>query len=410
MQSWINPIDLPDNIRDEDGNGYQDDVNGWNFAEQNNLIIDYKYLGMLDEKIKTFFAYQSKALTGIASAEEMAWLKKQRQDKNFIKKLQIYGNFMHGTHVAGIAARESAAAKILVVKLIPTEVKLPGQKITDKGLGIKLLKKGLGILAQQQMVMLEEIAYYVANHKADVANGSFGTGYAQAEVIIAMLFKTIMRRDPSPAESKELVLHFLNTLIKEGKKMMTAAPATLFVFAAGNDGINNDEFPTSPAGIKSDNSITVAATTDISSLATFSNYGVKTVEVAAPGVAISSTVPGNQYLKVSGTSQAAPYVANIASKVKDANPGLSAKQVKKILMETVDIKGFLKNHVSTSGLVNGERAIRAAEISKNKTLGEATLQARAEIADQTSNGQEQYLSPHPAARNFVLPLPSNFKL
>ena len=47
-QVWKNPIEIPDNNRDEDKNGYQDDVYGWNFAESNNQVIDYSYLILIN--------------------------------------------------------------------------------------------------------------------------------------------------------------------------------------------------------------------------------------------------------------------------------------------------------------------------------------------------------------------------
>src|SRR6478609_11948330 len=56
---WTNANEVADN-RDEDGNGYQDDVHGWNFAEQNGEIIDYKYLGTFSADCKTYFDIQGK--------------------------------------------------------------------------------------------------------------------------------------------------------------------------------------------------------------------------------------------------------------------------------------------------------------------------------------------------------------
>src|SRR5690606_13725332 len=116
---------------------------------------------------------------------------------------------------------------------------------------------------------------------------------------------------------------FIQALVKAGKKFVAAAPNTLFVFAAGNDGMSNDDYGTSPANIKEDNVITVGATYKNQFFAPFSNYGTKMVDIAAPGMLIHSAIPGNDYLQVSGTSQAAPYVANVAARIKDANPGLS---------------------------------------------------------------------------------------
>ena len=111
-------------------------------------------------------------------------------------------------------------------------------------------------------------------------------------------------------------IHFIKELVKNGEGMVAQSPDTLWVFAAGNDGTNNDEFPSSPTNIQADNVISVAATIGFDMIAPFSNYGVEMVDVAAPGVSINSAVPGDEFLSVSGTSQAAPYVANVAGRLR----------------------------------------------------------------------------------------------
>lgn len=405
-QAWINPLEIPRNERDEDRNGYQDDVHGWNFAEGNAQVIDYKYLGTLTFDVRRFFEIQTKMFYGTVTDEELTWLRAKVEDQDFIKQLQVYGNFMHGTHVSGIAIKDSVDAKVLAVKLIPTEVKLPGQKAltSDKGLGMWLLKQALGALAGQQMKLMEEIGAYVNGHKADVANGSFGTGYPQAKMIVTLLANTFMK-EPTEEQIDEATKHFLDTLIREGAHMVNAAPKTLFVFAAGNDGLNNDKFPTSPTNIQAANVLSVAATLGGDEIASFSNYGTKMVDVAAPGVGIDSTVPGSQYLKVSGTSQAAPYVANIASRIKDANKNLVPGQVKKIIMETVDIRTFLKNKVKTSGIVNTDRAVRAAELSRTMGLGDAINIAHSEVKATFTKKSKRHAK---SVQGFVLPLPKQF--
>ena len=78
------------------------------------------------------------------------------------------------------------------------------------------------------------------------------------------------------------------------------------------DGTDNDQIPAAPANIKSDNTIAVAATLDRVRLASFSNFGESMVDIAAPGVGIKSLIPGGQEVQLSGTSQAAPYITNIA--------------------------------------------------------------------------------------------------
>ena len=414
-KAWVNPVEIPGNDRDEDHNGYQDDINGWNFAEGNNQLIDYKYLPLLTFDVRKFFEIQGKSLLGTVTDAERAWMRAKFEDQEFVKNLQTYGNFMHGTHVAGISARDADEAKVLAVKLIPTEVKLPiptpdadedDSNLDGGDLGIGLLKAGLTQLAKQQMKLLVEIGEYVGNHKADVANGSFGTGYPQSRMIVEALFKGIMRRDATEEEAHMLAVHFITTLVQEGAHMVAAAPDTLFVFAAGNDGLDNDKFPTSPTNIKASNVLSVAATLNFGELAVFSNYGKKMVDVAAPGVAIKSSVPGNEYLQVSGTSQAAPYVTNLAGRIKDVNKDLGVSEIKKIIMETVDKREELKEKVLSSGIVNTDRALRAAALSLELPLARALSQARVDVGDQAHLKAFSPLANKSA--EFVLPLPSGF--
>jgi subtilisin family serine protease len=99
---------------------------------------------------------------------------------------------------------------------------------------------------------------------------------------------------------------------------------------------------------------------------------------------IRSAIPGNEYLEVSGTSQAAPYVANVAAKIKDANPKLTPKEIKQILIGTVDSKGFLQDKVTAGGLVNSERAVVAAQISAKEGIAAAIGRARVQVSDVPS--------------------------
>jgi subtilisin family serine protease len=119
----------------------------------------------------------------------------------------------------------------------------------------------------------------------------------------------------------------------------------LMVHAAGNSSDDTDIKPTypndgrvlSPKSKIPDLFISVGATSwkpDSNFVASFSNYGKKTVDLFAPGVDIYSTVLQNKYKRESGTSMAAPVVSAVAALIMEYFPKLSAAQVKKILMKS----------------------------------------------------------------------------
>ena len=101
----------------------------------------------------------------------------------------------------------------------------------------------------------------------------------------------------------------------------------LFVTAAGNAGGDNDTLRTYPCSYDVSNVVCVAATDENDALAPFSNYGRGTVHIAAPGVNILSTVPGNQYQTLSGTSMAAPHVTGTVALLYAADPAADWRTV-----------------------------------------------------------------------------------
>jgi thermitase len=136
----------------------------------------------------------------------------------------------------------------------------------------------------------------------------------------------------------------------------------LFVAAAGNgeaDGIgdNNDLTPNYPANYPNSNVISVAATDNRDRLASFSNFGVNTVDLAAPGVSILSTLPGNTYGTYSGTSMATPHVTGVAALIKSQNPTADDGAIKAQILQFAEKKTSLKNKVATSGRLNAYAAL-----------------------------------------------------
>ena len=148
------------------------------------------------------------------------------------------------------------------------------------------------------------------------------------------------------------------------------SPGVLFVSSAGNDyGQDNDSHTHHPALRGLSNVISVAAVDELGRLAPFSNYGLETVHVAAPGNEIVSTLPGGGVGAQSGTLMAAPFVANLAAKLWLLAPGLSVAEVRAIVFETVDARQDLQDRVASGGIVNPERAMRVAVLVDRASLG-----------------------------------------
>ena len=118
------------------------------------------------------------------------------------------------------------------------------------------------------------------------------------------------------------------------------ASRSVFVAAAGNDEANTDTSPQYPSAYDLDNIISVAATDDNDALAYFSNYGVVSVDIAAPGVNILSTTPGDTYSLFSGTSMAAPHVAGVTGLLISQDPALTINEMKWRILNGADPKGL----------------------------------------------------------------------
>ena len=132
----------------------------------------------------------------------------------------------------------------------------------------------------------------------------------------------------------------------------------LTVAAAGNDGLNHAQHPFYPASFPLAELLAVAATTDTGALANFSDYGPD-VEIAAPGVFILSTLPGDMYGYLSGTSMASPQVAGAAALLAGLEPGATVTAIRDRLLSSADRTGSLRNKVQ-SGRLNLGAALRGA--------------------------------------------------
>lgn len=220
----------------------------------------------------------------------------------------------HGTHVAGIV--RGVSQDIFAWPLGSPSVQIMVLKFLDD--------TGSGSTANAISAI-----YYAVNNGAKILNNSWGgTTYSRAlHEAIAYAY----------------------------------AHEVLFVAAAGNSKSNNDSSPMYPASYNVPNVLSVAATNDYDSLASFSNFGSGTVHIASPGVSILSSYPPNSYTYLSGTSMAAPVVAGVASLIAREKPAMNGYQMKQLIMNSGDVKSALSGKVSTSARVNVFKAVSSAQ-------------------------------------------------
>jgi subtilisin family serine protease len=131
----------------------------------------------------------------------------------------------------------------------------------------------------------------------------------------------------------------------------------LFIAAAGNESLDNDSSPNYPSNYELQSVIAVAATDDNDNLSDFSCFGANSVDLAAPGSNILSTIPGNQYASYSGTSMATPHVAGAVALLWAAYPNDSYADIKAKLMGTVDQLDSLSGKMVTGGRLNINNAV-----------------------------------------------------
>ena len=129
----------------------------------------------------------------------------------------------------------------------------------------------------------------------------------------------------------------------------------LFIAAAGNSSVNTDTTANYPsnlstmAGAGYDAVVSVASLTSSGALSSFSNYGAATVDLAAPGSSIYSTLPGGGYGTYSGTSMATPHVTGAVALYASANPTASAAQIKTALLASTDSTASVNGLTVTGG-------------------------------------------------------------
>ena len=232
-------------------------------------------------------------------------------------------NDNHGTHCAGIIAASQGVYGVAAgidVRILPLKIHGGEKNSGSVADAVKAIK-------------------YAETAGADICNMSWGTPvYSEA-------LETVMRES-----------HML------------------FVVAAGNSGDNNNSSPLYPASYALDNMISVAYVTQSGELATDSNYGISTVDIAAPGQDIYSTTVGGNYHYLSGTSMAAPVVSGICALLYAHGDAPYPQNIKEIILQTLKPLPALTGYVRYAGIPDAAQVVAAVDSLVNDTTA-PTLRA-----------------------------------
>ncbi len=442
---WTNPKEIPNNKKDDDNNGYVDDVYGWNFLGGNGVAapeqleitrlaaeLNSKYEGKTIDQIaegdKDEFKLYEKYLDGYKTASGRFVAQMERLvliDKCF-KAVQKH------TGKKEISAEVLEAIKTEDEDLQESMDVLNGmfsrgftQEAFDDYYSGQLKNKNYEFDFDGRAIVgdnpkdINDTNYgnqYVIGSKDDESHGTHVSGIILADrtngigmMGVAKNAKLMsVRAVPDGDEYDKDVALAIRYAVDNGAKVVNMSfgkswspnrewvfdaikyaeeKDVLLVHAAGNDGANidqGDNFPNDSADKIveiSDNVLTVGAMSvnyDENLPATFSNYGKINVDVFAPGVAIYSTIPNDEYASYGGTSMASPEVAGVATLIRSYYPKLSASQVKHIIMNSgtkIDMKVLVPgsedkanfSELSVSGSVlNAYNALVLADKMVNK--------------------------------------------
>jgi subtilisin family serine protease len=303
---WQNPAETV-NGRDDDGDGFVDDVSGWDWVDGDNSPDD---------------------------------------------------DYGHGTHVTGsVGARPHDALAVT------------GVSFTSPVASLRVLDADGG------------------GYNSDVAAAFDYAGRMGFRVVNASL--------SSPTYSQAIA------------DAIAAHPNTLYVAAAGNDAADNDTRTAVPCTVPAANVVCVAASTPDDALASFSDWGARTVDLAAPGTTIRSSYLYGGYASFSGTSMAAPQVAGAAALLLAERPDATAPQMHDALTDGTDPSAALDGKVAAGGRLNISRALQAMTAMPTQAPPQPPAPRAAPVATpitpQTQQPASPPAAPEPTATPSVLP-------
>jgi hypothetical protein len=326
-QMWVNENEVPGDGIDNDENGWVDDVNGIAWDKDSYRTTGNLY-PLTEDELAAYPAELdfTKGLIDLQAAvdseeakatrEKMANLK-QEEYKDFVETLGLYGNYTHGTHVAGIAAAGNPAARLMVGRFTFGHEIIPDKPTIEEAV------RG----AEETQAMVD---YFKANG-VRVVNMSWGGNQAGWEYALEA---NGVGDDPDQrAEIARILFGLSYDALVEA---MASAPEILFVPAAGNSDQDVDFNKVIPSSIDLPNVLVVGAVDQAGDETGFTSYG-KNIKVHANGFEVESYVPGGRKMEFSGTSMSAPNVTNLAAKLLAIDPSLTPEEVIMFIRMGVDV-------------------------------------------------------------------------
>ena len=243
------------------------------------------------------------------AAEVRKWVSATPPDQlaGELKQLEFVGQYAHGTHVAGIAARGNPAIRLVVAQFNDSLPEFTFAPTVE--------------WARKFAADFRQLGEYFRDHHVRVVNASWSDSVSEFET---WLSKTSPEADPDRRKAEAAAIY---QAWRDGiEAAIHSAPDTLFVVAAGNSDSDAGFDGGVPASLRAPNLITVGAVDQAGDSTTFTSYG-DTVVVYADGFRVPSVVPGGRVMRFSGTSMASPNVVNLAAKLLALDPALSPAQV-----------------------------------------------------------------------------------
>jgi subtilisin family serine protease len=264
--------------------------------------------------------------------------------KAFVEDIQLAGNWIHGTHVAGITVDGNPYAR-LVVGRIEFDWHLIPDPCPSRELALRNARN------------MQSYVDFFKQQGVRVVNISWGGSVKDFEDALELC-----HMGKTPDERKAIARDYFDIQKTALTKAFASAPDILFVTAAGNSNEDASFTEDIPAGVVLSNLLTVGAVDKAGDEASFTSYG-PTVKVHANGYQVVSVIPGGEKLAESGTSMASPQVVNLAAKILAADPKLKPTQVIALIRDNAE-----KSPDGRRTLINPKKTLAAVQAGKAAEL------------------------------------------